>query len=267
MQDPEAAKLPFLVRDMLRFEGAAAFALQIRTQSSVAGTIFIRGFTREGVFTFKHTTTNDGTVQTSTFRIPDVPILVSLTDDLAAFKQGDCVATLNLTENGDVVYVLTSGFVYAQKGISYPNNQLHDVMPGRGAIKTYTSANPAAGDELSLTVPTGRIWRILALNFQLVASATVANRRVRVRLQTNVGLDIAVFGVTDQTASQTMNYSFAQVGVISDEVDNTRIQIALPQEIYLGQDDFLGTDTINLQSGDNYSVMNVLVEEFFATPL
>jgi len=266
MQDEKSHVLPFLVRDMLRFENSVSFSLQVRSQASVAGDLTIRGMTREGTFTFKHTTVSTGAYSTDTFQIPDVPIYISVIDDGSLFKQGEVVVTLNFLGNKDVLFNLANGFVYANKPLSYPVPSQTDLIPGRGRFKSIASVNPAAGDEISWTVPDGRVWRIIASSFQLVTSATVANRRVHLRLQTNTGLDISTFPDTDQTASLTRNYSFAQYGGNLDGLDGSKILAPMPAEIYLETDDFLGTDTQNLQVGDDLSVGILLVEEFFRAP-
>lgn len=263
MQNPESYQLPFLVRDMLRFEGAVAFSLRIRTQARRAGTLTIRGITREGMFAFRHTTTANGVAQTQDFRIPDLPTLVSVVDDSSVYIQGEVVATLSLVANGEIIYSLCSGFVHAQKPLSYPESPLEDAVPGRGNFQTIVSADPGAGDEVSITVPSGRMWRVIAANVQLVTSSTAANRRVKLRLQTNGGIDIVTAGAVDQTASTTRNYSWAQRGAIPAESVGTRIMLDMPREVYLITDDTVGTDTENIQAGDNFSVMQLLVEEFF----
>ncbi len=266
MQDEKSHVLPFLVRDMLRFENSVSFSLQVRSQASVAGALTIRGMTREGTFTFKHTTVSTGAYSTDTFQIPDVPIYISVIDDGSIFKQGEVVVTLNFLGNKDILFNLANGFVYSNKPLSYPIPSQTDLIPGRGRFKTIVSDDPAAGDEISWTVPNGRVWRIIACSFQLVTAATVANRRVHLRLQTNAGLDISTFPDTDQVASLTRNYSFAQFGGSLDGFDGTKLLAPMPAEVYLETDDFLGTNTQSLQAGDNFGIGLLLVEEFFRSP-
>ena len=114
------SSLPFLVRKMLTFEHNAVFSLRIVSQGNAARRIHIRGITKEGPFVFAHTTDAGGFFATEDFRIPDVPIMVSVVDQSTAFKQGECYVTLSLMVNGNVLYDLCSGLVYNNKGVSYP---------------------------------------------------------------------------------------------------------------------------------------------------
>jgi len=255
--------LPFLTRKMLTFDHEAFFELRIRSQADTAAVLTIRGLTRDGVFTFRHTTVAGGNTTTETFRIPDVPITVSVIDENQAYDQGECYAALSLSVNGGVVHALCSGLVFSQKAISFPQAESNPYMPDRGFIRTRTSADPAAGSELTITVPDGRIWNVLAVSFQLVAAAVAASRRVHVVFSASGGPTINVFSDIDQIINETRNYSVAHFGHVLDSLDDNDILIPLPDKMLLIPESTITTETTNLDGADNFGAMSVLVEEFW----
>lgn len=259
--------VPFINRDQLNFAAGQAFSVRITSQANTAATLTIRGMTKDGSFTFSHSTTNDGTLQNTTFRLPDIPIFISCIDSNSSFKTGDVYANLTLLVNGDRLYELCSGYVYNQKSISYPNNNSNDSMPGRGRIRMLNGGLPGAGNDLTDQVPVGRIWRVLAVNMRLVASATVSNRRVRLQFADSVtSFNIFLWSNTDQTASQTIDYRCTQLGSVQSETFSGSIVINIPDNIYLPEGAQILTNVVNLQADDNFTIFSYLIEEFFVTP-
>lgn len=262
----EIFKLPFLTRKMLSFEHATAFALQVVSQASVSSTITIRGATREGVFTLSQTLAADGSQTTSTFRLPDIPIWISVIDTEGNSEQGDCFITVNLLINDDIAWCLVSGLVYAQKGITWPNNTMEDLKPGHGRIKVVLGSDPAAGAEISETVPNGRAWKIHTLRLNLVTAVAAAARRVHVVI-TSAGLPILdVFSDIDQAASENRMYSVANFGGTDDSADDNDILIPFPKDLILPENTTITTQTTNLQAADNWAAPNLFIEEFFELP-
>lgn len=251
---------PFLNRKMLAFEQGSAFALRISSQTVASGSLTIRGMTREGIFTYTHTLTSTGLIVTETFPLPDFPIMVSVVDESGAIAEGDCYATLSLLANGDKLHELAAGYVYQSKSISYPASIAQPHRPDCSHLQAIDSANPAAGAELSITVPDGVQWELLGIVFSLVTDATVANRRVHVNIGGVGNFQLNCFGNTDQAASLTRQYNCSPVGVIPDEIDDNDIIIPIPAGIFLDQGMKIITQTTNFQAGDNFGAMTVLVK-------
>lgn len=258
-------KFPFTVRDMLAFEHGAAFSLRIKSQSTIAQTVIIRGMTAEGLFAFKHIMTADSTITEQVFRITDVPVWVSVTDYDEVLHQGEAYISLNIEINGDTLYELCAGLVYWGKSISWPTSNSQDKRPGGGRITSVTSANPAAGAEASITVPDGQIWRLIATQITLVTSATVANRRVHIVPILDSAQEIHCISPIDQAASLSRQYSAAFYAVPAVNSDDNDILVNLPQNILLKAGETIDTQTVNLQTGDDFSAMKVLAEIFFDT--
>jgi len=176
MEHPDPNSFPFITREMLKFGQKAPIGLRLTTQASSAAILTVKGMTREGPFTLAHQTVATGDRTTENFQLPDIPIFVSVFDLSAFFVQGACYASLGLTLNDDIIHPLGSGLVYIQHPLTWPPTLSQDWRPKGGELRSVSSANPAAGAELSLGVTTNFTWRILAVSFTLVTDATVTNR-------------------------------------------------------------------------------------------
>ncbi len=264
-QEPKYA-LPFLTRDMLAFENGLTVALRVDMQSDTAATLALRGMTREATFEYKATTAADSTITSATFALSDIPIFVSIEDTARAFIQGSCFITISLVANGVVVQQLVSGYIYAQKALSWPNTQQVDLRPGGGKLVNVAGAEPAAGNIGEVVVPTGEIWLLKAAYMSMTASATVATRTAKLEIDDGAGgFQIAICAVS-QTASQSRAYSFSTYGYDTVLTDTQVIQVNLPPNILVKAGGFIDFKFTNFQSGDNINNPIVTIEKFFSTP-
>ncbi|MBA7545413.1 hypothetical protein ES705_37781 [subsurface metagenome] len=129
-----------------------------------------------------------------------------------------------------------------------------------GRIRSITGTDPAAGAEISETVPDRRRWRILAVRFSLTADATVADRVVHLTIDdgTNVIADICV--TTAHAASITKVYNFSNFG--STQLNPTTcLYIPLPP-LPLMEGYHITTVTELMEAGDDFSAPQILVEEW-----
>ena len=263
MQDPNALQLPYLLRDMLRFEGAVAFSLRIRSQAASGQNLTIRGMTREGTFTFTHLPNSNETTKEEDFRIPDLPIFLSVTNAAGTYIVGQCYVSIGLVANGDLLYELAAGFIHSARGVSFPATALQDPGPPTGAFLAKVGTNPAAGVEISEVVPTGQHWRLRGVRFQFVTSGTVASRRVHLNINIGQGPGFDMFAEIDQTASQTREYTCLPLGAVQDSSDDDDIIIAIPDNLILMQGSEIRTQTVNLQVGDDFGIPYLWVEKFY----
>ena len=259
---------PFITRDMLRFGRTAQLQLKITSQASVSAALQIRLATREGISEFVHTDSGDGLVQTNTFNISDIPIFVSITNPANTLTQGDCYVTLELLAQGEVVYVLCSGFVYIQKGISWPAASTADAIPGRGRIKMVTTTDPAAGASKTLAVPDGRIWHVLAARYSILNSATVANRIPQIIFTDASGNDrFTTRGQSYTVADAEETVTAMQWGAKPEHIVDTGPKIILPANLYVPDGSSLKIGYVSVQAGDQISTIIIWVEEFFTVPV
>jgi len=263
MPDENGLQLPFLTRNMLEFEHGLTFALRITTQADSITNLTIRGLTREGVFTFRHITSSSGAANTETFRIPDMPIMVSVIDGDGGLIQGGCYVSLTVTTNEDILYQLCSGFVYSQKALSWPIAPNVDIVPNHGKIEWVNSAQPAAGAEASILVPTTERWKILSVYAKLVTDATVANRRVSIAFETTGGQKFYSYTHDNQTASSTVQYTCAKFGHVLDRGLESPMFIPLPEDIWIKGGRTIETLTTNIQAADDHDIMRLNVEKYY----
>lgn len=264
MDHPEELALPFLTRKMLSFDHGTTMSIRIRSRSTGANGVTLRGATREGIFSFAHTTLGIGGTFTETFRIPDVPLFLVVLADSSTIQQGEIFVQVQLLMNNDIVQELVSGYITGIRSLGWPAANLEDTRPGGGVIDVIESADPDAGAELDDIVNGNEYWRIQAIRFQLVTDANMANRRVHVTIDdgTNVLLDF--IASNGQVASETVNYTFAPFGAINDSLDDADIVSGIPNNLILPNPFHIRTDTTNLLAGDNFGVMRILAERFFA---
>ncbi|MCI0557322.1 MAG: hypothetical protein MN733_02425 [Nitrososphaera sp.] len=263
MPPVETTSFPFLTRKMLSFEHNAVFGLRIAVQSSVTSPIVIRGLTREGVFAFQLSPTADSAIVNTNFRIPDIPIALSVVDLAAVLVQGETFVTVSLTINGDVVQQLMSGWVYNQKALSWPVISGDDQRPGGGRLLTITGDNPAAGAECSDTVPSGQIWKIHIARLNLVADATAANRLIHLVLNDGTTDYADFFTTIAHTASENKFYTFSSAATNSEGSQDNDIAAVFPEFIWLPEAHIIKTETTAIQAGDNYAAPIYMVERFF----
>lgn len=265
-QDPSKLALPFLTRDMLAFEHGVKFSLRITTQSVSAQTMFVRGLTREGRFIFNHVMSSNSLPTSSTFRIPDFPIMVSASLAIEGFDQGEAWVRLALVIDDDVIYELASGLVYSNKAVAWPSSLVSDQRPGGGGLTTFSGTNQVAGTEINDTVPDGQTWRLLGIRFQLQTSGVANDRRVHIVLQFLSGNNIDCIASAVQAASTTRNYSCAPWGVLPTASDDNDILIPLPINTILPEISRIITETTNFDgtgTGDNFGTPSYIIERYF----
>jgi len=257
------SSLPFLTRKMLSFEHAARIQLRIITQSAVAANVTVRGITREGSFTFNLITDGSAGRETFNFNIPDIPIMLSVVDSTNSFEQGQLFGVVLLLLNGDPISTLTSGLIYSQKSISWPNNVAPDLSPQTGYFRVFTGTDRAAGNEISEEVPANLSWKILGIRFQLVTAATAGSRRVHVVCSVASAPVFEAFCEIDQIISETKNYTCGTYGALPDSTDDNDILIPISSRIILPETATITTETTNFAAGDNFGAPKIYVEQFF----
>ena len=131
-----------------------------------------------------------------------------------------------------------------------------------GTPTSVAGTNPAAGAEISETVPTGKRWRVLGLQFSLVTSATVANREVVIVVDDGTNTLFQSPSGANHAASLTWAYSAAAVGQpVAGATATTVRQINFPP-LLLPAGARIRTATTNIQAGDDYGAPRLLVQEY-----
>lgn len=158
--------------------------------------------------------------------------------------------------------VVAAGYVTAKQPLPFPGVQIGSSLDGGGALRSITGATPAAGAEISETVPTGARWQVLTFRYQLVTSATAANRQ-SVLLFDDGTTNLAYFGGDPaEAASATYLYAYAAGFSPITGAPTNAIGRGLPTAVLLPAGARIRTQTGSIQAGDQYSVVQYLVREW-----
>lgn len=126
------------------------------------------------------------------------------------------------------------------------------VQPNSGSVKAVTLTTPAAGAEISLTVPAGQEWIIIGGTVKLVTSAVAATRAPVLVIADASGSVIFTSPLSTQAASLTQTTNLAvqcpTVAVASGVAVQGIPDLALPAGCTIK------TVTALKDTGDQYSV-------------
>lgn len=128
-------------------------------------------------------------------------------------------------------------------------------------VRSVAGTNPAAGIEISETVPASVRWKLISVFFRLVTSATAATRRLHFVVDdgTNKLFDFPV-GNT-HLASLTRDYTIAHVGNVGNGIQDDDIMQILPADAVLPTGFRVRTETTGIQVGDDFGAPQLWVEE------
>ena len=156
---------------------------------------------------------------------------------------------------------LFSGYVTATQRLGWPGSPLHSSTEGRGVLRSITGTNPAAGVEVSETVPTDARWHVLAFAVTLVTSAAAANRELSLTFDDGATVFARVPSGYTHIASLTRLYS-AYIGAVRNAAAQDTTQTFPLPDLHLQGGYRIATATTNKQAGDDYGAPQLLVEEW-----
>lgn len=257
-------QLPFVTREMLKFGPEATIELRVRVRSTRTSAFTVRGMSRNGVFAFGLTTTGVGNTLSEDFRVSDIPTFVTVQSNVTTIEQGEIFVEVTLLVNASPVAILCAGYIYGIHSIGFPGPNTPDSRPGGGVINVIESADPAAGTELTDTVNANEVWRIQSIALTLVTDANAADRRVHISITDGANEIFRTFTAIEQVASTTRGYIFAHQVAVADREDNGIILVPLSAPLLIPNPFVISTVTTNIQVGDDFGVMRILVERFIA---
>ena len=130
---------------------------------------------------------------------------------------------------------------------------------GPGSIQSITGTDPAAGAEISETVPANTIWLIGSVRFTLVTDATVAERQAHLVINDGATTLLNLPTTGTQIQSLTRNYNAHELGGLIVPT-GSEIDIGLPSGLILPAGFGLTTETTLIESGDDYGAPQLSVE-------
>jgi len=156
---------------------------------------------------------------------------------------------------------LWSGYVTDTTPMGWPSSPTIRSIDGPGVLRAVNGTNPAAGVEVTETVPTNARWRLQQVAVALVTDATVANRFSVLILDDGASITYISDPGAAQTAGTTITYTAGNASQRLAAIVFVQ-SWGLPSECTLQAGSRFRTSTTNLQAGDNYGAPNYLVEEW-----
>lgn len=160
--------------------------------------------------------------------------------------------------------MLIAGYISGSQDLAWPSTPPVNSFQGLGNIRQVQGTDPAAGAEITEVVPTGALWRLLSVSFQLVTDATPATRTVRLQLGTAIVTVALIPATSNQTASLTVRYTFGDG--LEHFTSGTDTCAPSVRGILLPAGSQFATSTLNLQAGDNFGAPHYEVEEWLTVP-
>jgi len=244
----------------LKFVEAMSPTLVLEAWASSSFNLLLRGCHKYGTFDLPLTTTADRAINIATIRIPALPVSLNL-GTVDVVRKGQCYCKVGIRLAGMGIIHLISDYLDSGQNLSWPHSHLRSNVGEQGYLRSVAGTNPAAGNEVSETVPTNARWRLKSLIATLVTDATVVTRVVRIVIDDGTNMLWRGSAAFDQTASWDIYYVFADHTFRGDD-NQGQIHMPLPRDLLLFQGWRVRTVTANLQAGDNWAAPQLLVEEW-----
>jgi hypothetical protein len=181
--------------------------------------------------------------------------------------QGQCFVLVELVRGRlqalQPLGTLIGGYVTDVQRRVWPGALVGSSIDGRGFLRSFTGTDPAAGVEISETVPTGARWRLVSMSFTFTTDATVANRFPVITLDDGALVYCSSSVGAAVTATQAARISAGAFGTVNTATV-TGFLIPLPPDVILPAGHRIRTATVSFQAGDNYAAPQLLVEEWIA---
>lgn len=157
--------------------------------------------------------------------------------------------------------VLAAGAITAAQRLAYPGSAIVGPLAGPGAVRSISGTDPAAGAEISETVPTGARWRLISITAQFVTDATVANRFPSIVVDDGTS-QLQRIAVPAAVAASTTAPIVAGSAGFSGSVSGFNVLPLVGDPLVLMAGYRIRTITTALQAGDNYGPPQLHVEEW-----
>lgn len=178
--------------------------------------------------------------------------------------QAYAIVSLVRGQTGAVVDLATlgAGYVTTTQRLASTDASVASSLDGAGALRSIAGTTPAAGVEVSETVPTNARWEILAFKAQLVTAVAVANRVPSLTLDDGATVYYRTSCGFLQTASSTFIWSWGPGVNALAPVANSQLQETLPVGLRLPAGHRINTVTGALQGADQWNAIQYLVREW-----
>jgi hypothetical protein len=205
------------------------------------------------------------TPSSQTFPLPEGFLLSLTVGVFALLGTGSLFVKAYLAKaaqaNIPISQVLCSGYVSTENTLSWPGSGVRQTSEGRGLIRMITGAVPAAGAEISETVPANTLWRLESFKYQWTTSAAVATRGNILSIDNGTSIIHQTAYLTALTAGQGRAY-FYSIGADNRATPNGFDSLLLPNYRFMMPGWRIRTITSSMDVADQYSAIFYTVEEW-----
>jgi hypothetical protein len=161
-----------------------------------------------------------------------------------------------------LVGALLGGYVTAAQPLAYPGSPIIDSIQGGGYPRVVTGTQPAAGTDISETVPTGARWMLKSVQARLI-NGNVAGTRQPNLIMRSGGNSVALVANPGSSAiNQVADYYWAAgLGFATAVVNSVNVAGISPAVPLLAGANF-GTATTGLNALDAWLAPVYTVEEW-----
>jgi hypothetical protein len=180
--------------------------------------------------------------------------LIGQTFVLVQIVRGDSGAVTELA-------TILQGMVTSTQRLAWPGSAVVSTIGSPGNVRLVTGTNPAAGVEITETVPTGARWKLRSFRARLVTSATVAGRRPLLIIDDGASSIVQFDPPESQAASEDFGWVTGPGMQRLGSTFDTK-QWGMPVEIMLLAGWRIRTSTGDMQAADNWSAPQLSIEEW-----
>jgi len=160
---------------------------------------------------------------------------------------------------GIIGETLISGYLTGRQAIGWPEFPAYSSVQDYGQRRLITGTDPAAGVEITETVPSGALWRLCSVYIQLTTSAVAGTRNVYLIFDDGATQFLRA-NVGGAGPTSTVNFYLAQNYPVQSVGAFTFAP--LPLDLWLPSGYRFRTSTVTLDGGDNFVAPVYQVEEF-----
>lgn len=128
-----------------------------------------------------------------------------------------------------------------------------------GQVDLVTPADPAAGADVTQTIPANEIWKVAVVCGVFTCGVAVANRQLFCQLETGGGAIIwRTVSINNQTAGITYTFTFGitLTATQNGTAPNISTNVVLPDTRCL-QSTVLRVSAVNIQAADDFSAVTI----------
>lgn len=161
-----------------------------------------------------------------------------------------------------LVGTILAGYITASQDVAWPGSTITSSLEGGGYVRHIIGTTPAAGGEVSETVPQGARWQLVTFKCFFLPTGAGPARRVFLSLTAGGTAFIYVVCPRDVTDGEVVEWQWAQGMPLPTAYDSTFPMAGLPRLSPLLPGNRIATFTESLQLTDAYLSVDYTVLEY-----